>query len=163
MLKVIYWASLKLSGSLLARKATRKLMKAKRLRYPNMAQKAMTEPSLHSKLINLNWYLVLSSGNGGASDCQEIHKISCKREQMDIIRNETQGLVHLLNLLPGLVAMKAKTTMMVLAKMQEIQRVKIMPNAECLRRHVSFWGGPMKAKEQKKQRVKERRRRQLRL
>ncbi|MEE6505882.1 hypothetical protein FKM82_007355 [Ascaphus truei] len=78
-------ASLKLSGSRLARKATMKLMVAKRLRYPSMHQKAVGEPSLHSTMITPGWVWVLYSGKGGEITSQEIHKRNCKNEQRKMI------------------------------------------------------------------------------
>lgn len=163
MLKEINFASLKPSGSLLAIKATMKLIDAKRPRYPNMHQNAMGDPSLHSKLMSVGCVCVLTYwGNGGASNTQRIHKIICKKEHMDRNKKETQRLVHIFSRLPGFVAMKANTTVIVFAKMQETQSVKTMPNADCRRRHFSAWGTPMKAKEQRKHRVNEKRRKQLR-
>ena len=51
MLKVMNLASLKLLGSFLARKASRKHNTAKSPMYPNTAQKPTAEPRLHSKMI----------------------------------------------------------------------------------------------------------------
>ena len=59
--------------------------------------------------------------------------------------------IHFLALFPGLVAMKANTTVMVLAKTQATARVKMMPNTICLRRQVTFPGHPMKRRGQRKQ------------
>lgn len=51
MLKVISLASLKLSGSFRARKASAKHRTAKRPMYPSTAQNPKAEPRLHSKMI----------------------------------------------------------------------------------------------------------------
>ncbi|CAH2272587.1 extracellular calcium-sensing receptor-like [Pelobates cultripes] len=85
MLKVMNLASLKLSGSLLAKKATMKLMVARKLRYPNMHQKAVREPSLHSTMIIPGWAWMLSVGNGGANEIHVIHKTNCKEVDNAII------------------------------------------------------------------------------
>ena len=54
--------------------------------------------------------------------------------------------------------MKAKTTMMVLAKMEDTAIVNTIPNVVCLRRQVADEGRPMKSKEQRKQKLREMRR-----
>lgn len=58
---------------------------------------------------------------------------------------------HPLILLPGFVAMNAKTTVMVLASTQDTAIAKIMPKAICRNRQVTFPGHPMNSKEHKKQ------------
>ena len=68
---------------------------------------------------------------------------------------------HLLIWLPGLVDMKAKITVKVLAKIQATDTEKMTPKTICLKRQVIFPGHPMKRKEQRKQRSREERRAQV--
>lgn len=51
MLNVINLASLKLSGSFLAKKASKKHMHASRPMYPNTHQNPVSDPTLHSTII----------------------------------------------------------------------------------------------------------------
>ena len=69
---------------------------------------------------------------------------------------------HFLMLEPGLVAMKATTTVMVLANTLETATEKIKPNTGCWRRQDNFPGCPMKRKEERKQSRREMRRVQVR-
>lgn len=61
--------------------------------------------------------------------------------------------------LVGIFASKTSRTRLVLTRMQEMQRTKLMPKAGCRRRQVQFWGSPMKNNELEKQQSKEKRRR----
>lgn len=65
---------------------------------------------------------------------------------------------HFLIVFPGLVARKARTTVMVLAKTQETEMEKMVLKMVCLKRQVTFPGQPMNKKEQRKQRRREERR-----
>lgn len=58
---------------------------------------------------------------------------------------------HLLILDSGLVAMKAKITMVVLANMQETATEKMRPKVICRRRQVTLLGLPMKSRAQRKE------------
>jgi hypothetical protein len=51
--------------------------------------------------------------------------------------------------------MKARTTVIVLAKTVETATVNIIPNMVCWRMQVAVLGYPMKSKEQRKQQVRE--------
>jgi hypothetical protein len=57
--------------------------------------------------------------------------------------------------LPEEVTMKARTTVIVLAKTVETATVNIIPNMVCWRMQVAVLGYPMKSKEQRKQQVRE--------
>lgn len=59
---------------------------------------------------------------------------------------------------PGLVAMKARTNMMVFASTQETATEKKMPKAGCRRRHITFMGCPINSNTQRKQSRREMRR-----
>ena len=61
----------------------------------------------------------------------------------------------------GLLALKAITTAMVLAKMQDMHKAKVMPNAVCRSMQDHSEGRPMKVREHRKQRVKEKSSRKL--
>lgn len=68
------------------------------------------------------------------------------------------ALTHFLILLPGWVAMKARTTVMVFANTQETEAEKMMPKAICWSKQVIFVGWPINSKEQRKQSMRDRRR-----
>lgn len=59
----------------------------------------------------------------------------------------------------GLVALKAITTVIVLAKMHDTQRENVIPNIACRIRQVMVVGRPMNKKEQRKQKRRATRRR----
>lgn len=65
---------------------------------------------------------------------------------------ETDSLfpTHHLMRFPGFVAMKARTTVMVLANTQDTAIEKTTPKTACRRRHVTVPGHPRKRKEQRK-------------
>lgn len=62
---------------------------------------------------------------------------------------------HVLILLPGLEARKARTTVMVLPKTQETAVEKMIPNKVCLRKQDTFPGQPIKTNEQRKPKSRE--------
>lgn len=64
-------------------------------------------------------------------------------------------------LLPGTVALNAMTTAIVLAKTQDIQSAKVMPNAVWRSIHDHSEGCPMKVSEQRKHIVSEKSSRRL--
>ncbi len=73
MLKVINFASLKLSGRFLARKANRKLTAANSPMYPSSIEKPATEPIAHSYTILERVYWLFLYGVGEAVDSQTAH------------------------------------------------------------------------------------------
>ena len=79
-----------------------------------------------------------------------------------MIKLGAPGSNHCLIFLPGVVTLKARTTVMVLAKMVEIATVNMTPNVICWRMQVAVLGWPMKRKEQGKHRMREMSRVQLR-
>ena len=58
-------------------------------------------------------------------------------------------------LLPGVVSLKAMTTVIVLANTVEIATVKNTPNVVCCKMQVTWSGCPMKSREQRKQKTRE--------
>ena len=57
--------------------------------------------------------------------------------------------------LPGVVTLKARTTVMVLAKVVETPMVKMTPKGICWRMQVAVLGRPRKRKEQRQHRMRE--------
>lgn len=72
------------------------------------------------------------------------------------------GPNHFTISLPGIAVLKAISTTIVFPRMQEIQSTKLIPNAvwRSMQDHLDGW--PMKVREHKKQRVKEKSSRKLR-
>lgn len=62
---------------------------------------------------------------------------------------------HCLILFPGAVALKARTTVMVLAKTVDTATVNTMANVVCWRMQVAVLGRPRKSREQRKHRHRE--------
>ena len=129
MLKVMNLASLKLPGSLRARKAKTKHRQARRLMYPRTHQNARLEPTLHSRMILELWYWEFLEGKGGASVSQAVQMITWTRVQLKMMTLCCLGPSHLMMLFPGLVEVKAARTTRVLPRMQEMQREKVMLKA----------------------------------
>ena len=72
-----------------------------------------------------------------------------------------RGPNHFIRLLPGSVALNAINTARVFPRTQEIQRTKVIPNAVWRSIQDQSEGGPMKVREQRKHRVKEKSSRKL--
>lgn len=72
------------------------------------------------------------------------------------------GLNHFMTLLPGNVDLKTNNTTIVLPRMHEMQRTKVMPNAVCRSMHDHSEGRPMKVREQRKHIIREKSSRKLR-
>lgn len=70
MLKVIYLASLKLSGSFRARTANTKQKTASSPMYPSTAQNPRGEPNAHAKMILSLYVVTFFIGKGGLTDNQ---------------------------------------------------------------------------------------------
>ena len=66
-----------------------------------------------------------------------------------------------MTLLPGSVALKAISTTIVFPRIHEIQRTKVIPNAVCRSMQDHSEGRPMKVREHRKHRVKEKSSRKL--
>lgn len=62
---------------------------------------------------------------------------------------------------PGLFAVNANKTVIFFARMQDMHRAKVMPNAVCRSMQDHLEGRPMKVREQRKHRVREKRSRKL--
>ena len=60
-----------------------------------------------------------------------------------------------LNLLPGSVTLKARTTVIVLARIVETATVNTIANVICCKTQVALLGRPMKKKEHRKQNMSE--------
>lgn len=118
----------------------------------------MKEPSLHFAMISLASDWISKSGYGGEVVIHTTQMPVWIRELTRIVKTETFLPSHLLMLDPGLEAMKATTTMIVLANTQEIATEKMMPKADCWRKQVTLLGFPRNRKEDRKQRRRERRR-----
>lgn len=109
-------------------------------------------------MISLVRECLSKTGKGGEVNSQTPQMPAWIREQERIIELASPFPTHFLMLDPGLVAMKATTTVMVLANTQEMATEKIMPKAVCRRRQVTFLGFPIKSKEQRKQKSRATRR-----
>ena len=161
MLKVINLASLKLSGSFRARKARIKHNMARSPMYPSTAQKPIAEPRAHSKMILSLISLKFLNGKGGEIVNQRMHMITCIRVKPTTLSFCCAGPNHFITLLPGSVALKAINTTIVFPRTQEMQRTKVMPNAVCRSMQDHSEGRPMKVREHRKHRVKEKSSRKL--
>jgi len=161
MLNVINLASLKLSGSFLAKNANKKHKEASRPIYPNTHQKPISDPTAHSTIIVALINLVLYAATGGLvvnhimqiSACTKVHKIT-----LDLC---LAGPNHFMTLLPGRVALNAIKTTTVFAKMHEIQRVKLIPKAGYRVWHNQSVGFPINVRPIRKLAQRNRRRRKL--
>ncbi len=71
------------------------------------------------------------------------------------------GPNHFMTLLPGSVALKANSTTMVFPRIQEIHRTKVIPKAVRRSMHDHSEGRPIKVREHRKHRVKEKSSRKL--
>jgi hypothetical protein len=155
MLKVRNLASLNLSGRFLAKKATVKLPRAKEPKYPRTKWKAMTEPLLQIMMVFPCSDCVSLSIKGGDFTNQIPERTSWIRVQMGMAKLGAPDANIPLILLPGVVSLKAKTTVIVLANTVEIATVKNTPNVICCRMQVAWLGCPMKSNEQRKQKTRE--------
>ena len=71
------------------------------------------------------------------------------------------GPNHFITFLPGSVALKAINTTIVFPRTQEMQRTKVTPNAVCRSMQDHSEGAPMKVREHRKHRVREKSSRKL--
>jgi hypothetical protein len=83
------------------------------------------------------------------------HKISWMREQTGMTELEAPEVNNHLIVFPGFIALKARITVIVLAKTVETATVKMSPNEICWSMKVAVLGWPMKSKEQRKHRRRE--------
>lgn len=155
MLNVRNLASLNLSGRFLAKKATVKLPRAKEPKYPKTKWKAMSEPLLQMMTIFPCSDCVSLSINGGDVTNQIPQRTSWIRVQMGMSKLVAPFIIILLILLPGVVSLKAVTTVIVLANTVEIATVKNIANVVCCRMQVAWLGCPMKSNEQRKQKTRD--------
>lgn len=155
ILKVRNLASLNLSGRFLAKKATVKLPRAKDPRYPRTKWNAVIEPLLHTMMIIPCSDCKSVSMKGGDVASQIPQRTSWIRVQRGIIKLGAPDININLILLLGVVILKARTTVIVLAKTVDNATVKKMPNVVCCRMQVPMLGCPMKSNEQRKQNVME--------
>ena len=137
MLKVRNLASLNLSGRFLAKKATVKLPRAKAPKYPRTKWKAMTEPLLQIMMVFPYSDCVSLSIKGGDVTNQIPQKTSWIKVQMGMTKLGAPDASIPLILLPGVVSLKAMTTVIVLANTVEIATVKNTPNVVCCRMQVA--------------------------
>lgn len=68
---------------------------------------------------------------------------------------ESQVTIHVRHALPGLMALKAITTMKVFAETAETATENTTPKTVCLKTQVTFLGWSMNINEQKKQSIRE--------
>ena len=155
MLKVRNLASLNLSGRFLAKKATVKLPRAKDPKYPRTKWNAMTEPLLHTMVICPCSDCVSVSIKGGDTASQIPQRTSWSRVQRGMTKLGAPDINIDLILLLGVVILKARTTVIVLAKTVDKATVKKTPNVICCRMQVPMLGCPIKSNEQRKQSVME--------
>lgn len=128
MLKVRNLVSLKTSGRSLARKATEKVPPARKPKKPSTQKKVAPEPSWH--WITMCWgsEIISLSGNGGEVANHTPQRTACIKEAMRTTEVEAPGLRHTWILLPGLVTLKARTTVRVLARTEETATVNTTAN-----------------------------------
>jgi hypothetical protein len=79
-------------------------------------------------------------------------------EPQQTIAFESRVTIHICNVLPGLMAVKATTTMKVFAKIADTATENTTPKIICLKTQVTVLGWPMNINEQKKQSIRETRR-----
>ena len=128
--------------------------------YPRTAQNPTADPRAHSKMI-LSLNLKFLNGKGGEIVNQRIHMTTCIRVKPRTLSFCCTGPNHFITLLPGSVALKAINTTIVLPRTQEIHRTKVMPNAVCRSMQDHSEGRPMKVREHRKHRVKDKSSRKL--
>ena len=155
MLNVRNLASLNLSGRFLAKKATVKLCRAKEPNYPRTMWKAMTEPLLQIRMVFPCSDFVSLPIKGGDVTNQIPQRTIWIRVQMGMAKLGAPATNIPLILLPGVVSLKAMTTVIVLANTVEMATVKNTPNVVCCRMQVAWLGCPMKSNEQRKQKTRE--------
>lgn len=117
-----------------------------------------TEPSLHSSIISSATDIISASGKGGVFASHNIQMTAWTREQESTIVVANFFPTHFFILDPGLVARKAKTTMMVLAKMHDTATEKMSPKVICRKRHIIAPGLKRNCNAQRKQSWREMRR-----
>lgn len=98
------------------------------------------------------------SMNGGAIPSQIPERVAWIKKQMKMTELDILDPQNHLVFLPGVVALKAKSTVIVFANMVETTTVNMIPNIICRRIQVAVLGRPMKSKEQRKHRKREMRR-----
>lgn len=155
MLKVINFASLKLSGSFRAKNAIAKHDIARNPIYPRTAQNPTAVPVSHSKMILSLYSSKFLKGKGGFIVNQSMHIKTCIKVKTRTVSLCCRGPNHFMTFVPGSVALKAIKTTIVLPRTQEMQRTKVMPNAVCRSMQDNLVGRPMKVREHRKHRVKE--------
>jgi hypothetical protein len=154
VLKVRNLASLSLSGRFLARKAAVKLCRAKEPNYPRTMWKAMTEPLLQIRKFSPCSDFVSLPIKGGDVTNQILLRTIWIRVQMGMTKLGAP-VTNIPLILPGVVSLKAMTTVIVLANTVEMATVKNTPNVVCFRMQVAWLGCPMKNNEQRKQKTRE--------
>ena len=137
MLKVRNLASLNLSGRFLARKATVKLPRVKKPKYPRTKWKAMTGPLMQVMTVFPCSDCTFLSMKRGDVTNQIPQRTSWIRVQMGMTNLGAPVISIPLILLPGVVRLKAMTTVIVLANTVEIATVKNTPNVVCCRMQVA--------------------------
>lgn len=95
------------------------------------------------------------SGKGGYVPSQTAQMHTWMREPLMTIAFESQVTIHVHHALPGLMALKAISTMKVFAKIAEIATETTTPKTACLKTQVTFLGWSMNINEQKKQSIRE--------
>ena len=109
-------------------------------------------------MISPGWECRSDSGNGGEMPSQTLQMPTCTLEQERTMELARVFPSHFLIVFPGLVAIKATTTMTVFANREEMATEKMTLKAVCRRRQVTLWGWPMNRKGDKKQKRREPRR-----
>ena len=95
ILKVMSLASLKLSGSFLARNAKRRQKQARRPIYPRTKANAMREPSSHRRITTELSRGISRRGVGGATASHTVQMITCIKKILDSLKNITNQLIIL--------------------------------------------------------------------
>lgn len=107
---------------------------------------------MHSTVMTPFVAFMLSSGDDGYIMTHEVQITLWMHVPVTIMELGTEDPTHFLRELFGLVALKAMTTVIVLAKIQDTQRENIVPKIACRMRQVMMEGRPRNKKEQRKHR-----------
>ena len=118
-----------------------------------------TGPNTYSPKVRFVFILLLKSGGEIVNHSTQIR--TCMRVKARTLSLCCGGPNHFMTSLPGSVALKAISTTIVFPRTQEMQRTKVIPNAVWRSIQDHSEGRPMKVREHRKHRVREKRSRKL--
>lgn len=130
MLNIRNLASLKVLSRFLARKAKVEFRRAKEPKEPTKREDIMTESLLHTMIKEGKLGMCIYVKRGRIPD-QTAQKVTWVNKQMGMMKLYAPDSNHCLVFHPGVVTLKARTTVMVLAKKAETVLIKTTPNVIC--------------------------------